>query len=311
MRGSTLTIVEAPIVAEGIEWYFVEFSGGMRGYIGNQDDARWLEPVSMVTPLQTTFRCESGNLASVLEIGQQGFPSFGWGDSTLRTLPGGRAIIDIPEGVAFTVIDGPHCTANGTMWFQVLYDEREGWISQGNDENGYWITPLDENGDPDTSVPTVNGDILEITQAGSRLNARAQPSTTATSLALLFWGDRVLWNGNIVSGDNYEWLEVNLANGNTAYIVNDPAFFAERDPALSMLGLSIDATIRITADGDGMHLRDTTSTRSREVKTLFEGEILTVIGGPVYSEFYLWWQLRLADGRTGYAVEVPGWWRVQ
>jgi hypothetical protein len=50
---------------------------------------------------------------------------------------------------------------------------------------------------------------------------------------------------------------------------------------------------------------------SSEVKTLHSGDTLTIIGGPLYNDFYLWWEMRLPDGRTGWAVDVPGWLTVQ
>jgi hypothetical protein len=50
---------------------------------------------------------------------------------------------------------------------------------------------------------------------------------------------------------------------------------------------------------------------SSEIQTLYEGDTLTVISGPTYNEYFLWWELRLPDGRTGWAVDVPTWWDVQ
>ena len=154
--------------------------------------------------------------------------------------------------------------------------------------------------------------VLEITQAGSRLNARTTPSTDEDNiLDLLFWGDRVLWSGNVVSAEGDEWIEVRLGSGHTVYLINDASYYEERDLTRSMAGLEIGATIRITEDGEGMHLRVDTSTTSHEVKTLEAGDTLDVIGGPVNAEYYLWWELQLPDGRTGYAVEVPGWWHIE
>jgi hypothetical protein len=126
----------------------------------------------------------------------------------------------------------------------------------------------------------------------------------------LYWGDRVLWQGNRVQGDGYNWYEVVLYDGRRAYMVDDPRWVIQRDPAQMTPGIQVGVTVRVTLDGDEMHLRSRAGMASSEVKTLRQDEQLAVISGPQYGDYYVWWQLQLSDGRTGWAVDVPGWWVV-
>ncbi|HEX3050616.1 MAG TPA: serine/threonine protein kinase [Aggregatilineaceae bacterium] len=159
-------------------------------------------------------------------------------------------------------------------------------------------------------VIALDGTVLEITQAGSPLNARESPSTNAPIIRRLYWGDRVLWTGERRDGEGYGWYEVRLANGETAYIVDDARFTVERDPAATTSGAVIGVTIQILSDGDGAYVQPEPSVEPDAIKTLHTGDVLEVVGGPVYGEYYLWWNVRTADGQTGWLVDVPNWWVV-
>jgi hypothetical protein len=150
--------------------------------------------------------------------------------------------------------------------------------------------------------------VLEITSQGTRTDARAAPSTAASRLRLLFWGDRVLWRNVRLTAGGRSWMEVILGDGRKAYILDVPNGVVERDPGQITPGIRVGRGIRVTASGDGMHLRVTTSTSATEVRTLHNGDTLRVIGGPQYAEYYLWWQLQALDGIVGWAVDVPSWW---
>ncbi|CAG0973632.1 serine/threonine-protein kinase PpkA [Anaerolineae bacterium] len=158
----------------------------------------------------------------------------------------------------------------------------------------------------EAQVFKVDGTILEVTEAGTRLIARTTPSRSARQLDLLLVGDRILWKGIRVDG----YLEVYLGDGSKAYVTDDPSYVAEVNLSDMTPNLRVGAFIRITAEGNGMHMRTNTSVHAQEVLTLRANQTLEVIGGPKQAEYYLWWQLRLPDGRTGWAVNVPHWWRV-
>ncbi len=157
-------------------------------------------------------------------------------------------------------------------------------------------------------IPALDGVVLEITPQGALTEARDAPSIAAGRLRVLFWGDRVLWRNVRLTAEGRSWLEVILGDGRKAYILDRPNAVVERDPGQITDGISVGTSIRVAAGGDGMHLRETTSTSAAEVMTLHDGDTLTVIDGPQYAEYYLWWQLQAPDGTTGWAVDVPSWW---
>jgi serine/threonine-protein kinase len=225
----------------------------------------------------------------------------------------------IPPGAIFDVLDGPECTmGTRTVWWYVSYNGIVGWTAEGSlRTRTYWLAPLPcpVSGQTGSSygdlIPNLGGTVREITEAGAYLNARAAPSTSAAVVDQLEWGDRVLWNGRTVDGDGHTWFEVQVYSGQQAYIVNTAEYSVERDPAQTTPGITIGATIRITTEGDDTHMLVQARIRdNQQVANLRTGDRLTVIGGPVYADYFLWWQLRLPDGRSGWAVDVPGWWEV-
>lgn len=240
--------------------------------------------------------------------------------NNIRAQPGSLDIVgQIPPGGVFTILDGPECTLSTvTVWYYVGYNGMVGWTAEGSKLTGtYWLSPLPcprelDTGDYSHLIPPLDGSVLEVTEAGSGLNARSAPNLDGRSLYLLEWGDRVLWTGSTASADGYTWYEVKIYGNRTAYIAYRPDWIGPRDPSQTAPNIAIGKTIRITPDGDDTHLRDRPSViNSREVQRLRTGDTLTVIGGPTYSEYFLWWELRLPDGRTGWAVDVPAWWQVQ
>lgn len=161
-------------------------------------------------------------------------------------------------------------------------------------------------------IPDFDGVIMEVTEVGGPLSVRSAAGLGSTKIDELFWGDRVLWTGETIRADGYTWYRIKLYSGRVAYIPYDADWIVSRDPARITPNIAVGKTIRITTAGNVTHLRsDPSVIDSTEVQTLYTGNTLTVIGGPTYSEYFLWWNLQLPAGRTGWAVDVPGWWQVQ
>lgn len=211
----------------------------------------------------------------------------------------------IPGGAQFNVLGGPTC-ADGSAWWRVAYEGITGWTAEGGGTE-YWLRP----GIKGSVAPDLPGAVLEITEAGSPVTAYAGVSRASEDLDELLWGDRVLWTGKRVNNETLPWLEVRLGSGTTAYVVETTGAFTVRNPGYQTPGLTVGATIRITPAGDRMNLRSDTSTSAGLIRALLQGNTATVIGGPVYNEYYVWWQLRLPSGETGWAVDVPGWFQLQ
>jgi len=241
-------------------------------------------------------------------------------DSTpnnLRVEPGSLDIIgQIPPGGVFRVLEGPVCTRSTvTVWWYVEYRGIRGWTAEGSKATyTYWLSPLPCPRQADTRqlTPDLDGTVLEVTEVGNDLNVRTAPGLNTDIIDRLYWGDRVLWTGEQIYADGYTWYHVFFYGGLEGYIAYRPDWLVTRDPNQTTPGAAVGKTIRITRDGDESHLRTQPSIlNSKEVQLLHEGDTLTIIGGPIYGDYYLWWELSLPDGRTGWLVDVPGWWVVQ
>ena len=157
------------------------------------------------------------------------------------------------------------------------------------------------------AIPTLDGVVLQITHSGTRLSAHSAASANASVIRMLYWGDRVLWKQKRING----FLEVSLANGQKAYILDKPEYVSQLDPAVTTPSVQINARVVISAFGSGSHLVTQPSTQAQQVQLLKQGDTLTVIGGPVYAEYYEWWQLRMLNGSTGWHVDISDWWQIQ
>ncbi len=166
---------------------------------------------------------------------------------------------------------------------------------------------------PDSTSVTIatnaslDGIVLQITRNGTRLSAHSAASASAIVVRLLYWGDRVLWKQKRING----FLEVSLADGQNAYILDKPEYVSQIDPTLTTSGLQVGTQVVIIAAGSGSHLVKQPSTQGQQVQLLKQGDILTVISGPLYAEYYDWWQLKLPNGTTGWHVDISDWWTLQ
>jgi hypothetical protein len=168
-------------------------------------------------------------------------------------------------------------------------------------------TPYDATHADFLSRDGYNNLVLEITQAGAGLKARAEPSTAARELDTLLWGDRVLWTGQATNADGYRWLRVAIGDGRTAWIVDVSGWTVEIDPVYTTPDMGRGAVVRITQAGDASHCRMLPSSASTEYETMSAGDQMTVIGGPYQAEYWIWWQYRLGNGFECWIVDVPGW----
>jgi Tol biopolymer transport system component len=66
-------------------------------------------------------------------------------------------------------------------------------------------------------------------------------------------------------------------------------------------------TYQITTDGNNLSLRASPSLDGAILEKLKTGDMVTILEGPVQADKYTWWKMRTADGKEGWAVDVPGW----
>ena len=236
------------------------------------------------------------------------------------TVRGGDYVVFVPashtleisgDNVALNDLDG-HPISNGNTAFsaevrQWVHISSSGEFSVAYTE-GRRLTPRDFLPVPPNIV--VDGIILEITLFGAPLDALSGSTPGAAVATTLHWGDRVLHQGNKVNIGGRIYLEVVLANGSMGYIAEGAELYVERDPNIVTEGVEVGAVIAVTRDGAFSTLYSDSSATSGFVEELQAGYQLTVVDGPVYSEYAVWWQLQMADGRVGWAPDIPGWWRL-
>lgn len=80
-----------------------------------------------------------------------------------------------------------------------------------------------------------------------------------------------------------------------------PAFTCEGAPR-TRLALGSGARVTFT-DGRPLRLRDNFGSSARVIFQMPEGTPFSIIGGPRCQNNFVWWQVRLGDGRTGWAAE--------
>jgi hypothetical protein len=96
-----------------------------------------------LVPTLTLTPTPSGcfGLVSRLMIGQAGWVTPGEPNNLRETFNVRSAKLgEIPGGAAFTVLDGPRCSLDGTWWF-VEYNGVRGWTLEGR-ETVYYVEPL-------------------------------------------------------------------------------------------------------------------------------------------------------------------------
>lgn len=97
--------------------------------------------------------------------------------NNLRAEPGlsGALIGQLEPGTVFEVTDGPQC-ADGYLWWQVAFDNMQGWTAEGDPAGRYWLEPLTQPVDPDLDVMRLcqapPDDYTLVDFYGIRLNAR-------------------------------------------------------------------------------------------------------------------------------------------
>jgi hypothetical protein len=73
--------------------------------------------------------------------------------------------------------------------------------------------------------------------------------------------------------------------------------------------LQIGSLYTITEWGDRLTVRDTPSLSGEFVTQLLQGDVVSILEGPMDAEDYCWWRLGTEDGVEGWAVEVYRWYQ--
>ena len=134
------------------------------------------------------------------------------------------------------------------------------------------------------------------------MNLRSSASTSGSVVASMPTGTTGTITGGPTSANGYIWWNVRLASGTTGWAVEN--WLAETDggtpPPPPVGKFQVNDTFRVT---DTTNLRSAASTAGSVVATMAIGTTGTVTGGPTSANGYTWWNVRLANGTTGWCIE--------
>lgn len=157
------------------------------------------------------------------------------------------------------------------------------------------------------------GDIFSINVDGSNLQQLTetrgcanQPVWSPNGKQIAFLGSEV--RTNVWHQVNWQIYIMNSDGSNIVPVTQEdvnPRFFSW-SPVPS---LELGKTYYITKVGANLDLHQEPSLSSPLLKQIQEGEVVSVLEGPVDEDDYYWWQLRTDDGTEGWAVEFFGWYQ--
>ena len=139
-------------------------------------------------------------------------------------------------------------------------------------------------------------------RATESVNVRSAASLSADVLGVVKAGTIGFVSEGPVTADGYDWVEVNWEGGLFGWSVQNYVARASVSPCPVAVGN------RVTVNAGGqqafiLYVRSTPSLKSSIVGGELGGAVGTVASGPVIAESYNWWQVRFADGVTGWATD--------
>ncbi|MER3486890.1 MAG: hypothetical protein C4345_13860, partial [Chloroflexota bacterium] len=168
--GTTATILDGPVTADGIPWYQVDASGFGEGWVA----------AGFLTLASETFSVDSVLVVNTDLLNLRAGPSLS--DEILAQLPS-QALV--------TVISGPE-QADGYDWYEVETDEGNGWVA-----GTFLANPADL---------IAVGDTVQVIDGSLRL--RAEPGVNADVLDVMPEGTKLEVTDGPELADGYTWFQV-------------------------------------------------------------------------------------------------------
>ncbi len=255
-----------------------------------------------VLTAQPSMLCPS-TMDSQLAVGMHGRTTLiGTGTTNVRANPDGDVITRITNGTEFYVIGGPDCTGGRFTWWQIQLDSgTQGWVAEG--EGNYFVEPW--------PAVALTENVLQVVDGLESIEVRAEANETSDTVATLFPGDRVGWDGTLEESGGNQWAKVTTYDGSAGYLLFDGNFIAQIDPRKVIAGIFINKTLKVLSRGDGANLRENFDVASTRIQTVTEEAKLEVIGGPEFADYFVWWQVRLEDGTEGWIADHPTWFDIE
>lgn len=70
-------------------------------------------------------------------------------------------------------------------------------------------------------------------------------------------------------------------------------------------------TYTVTSSGTNLNLRENPSLDGKIIRRLHQGEIITIVDGPVPMDGYNWWKIRTKNEVEGWVVDIPNWYATE
>ncbi len=171
----------------------------------------------------------------------------------------------------------------------------------------------------ETSQVGNSNQVLEILEGGTGTEVFSMPSQTDPNsevVDVLLWGDRVMWDAVTQEIDdlNNRWIKVSLAEGVSGWIIanaqDNGVKLQFSSATYTTPGIEVQKSVTVTQQGDHANFRSEANVipgRDNIIRFVEAGEVLTVVGGPYQSQYFIWWQFQDASGQRGWIVDVEGW----
>ncbi|MBC8100100.1 MAG: SH3 domain-containing protein [Armatimonadetes bacterium] len=226
--------------------------------------------------------------------------------------PNSALLANYQDRREFFIIGEVVCFGGFNFW-AIAGQDIVGWVAEGRG-NDYWLSLVKRASDPAipclTPQELVPGERFNLT---FNIRLRREPSLSALTDTIVPSGDFVRILEGPVCADGYNWWRVRatvvgvvyegwMAEANRAGVVyiNEPTPTSVCD-----FPRYFDIGERVRVDyGDRIpkNLRAAPNTASAILATLLDGVPMIIVGGPVCSENFNWWQVRVLA-----STEIVGW----
>lgn len=275
--GTTIEISQPPIDVTGHIWYGAYSTSFGGGWIVEDFLSDAAPPPLGRFEINDTFRVTSvTNLRSA--------------PTTARSV-----LVTMVVGTTGTII-GDSRTANGYIWWQVtLTNGTTGWCIEN------WL--VETQVDPDLP-PTGKFEVNDTFRVTENTNLRTSATTGAGVVTVMATGTTGTVLGGPQIANGFTWWQVRTSGGSTGWSVEN--WLVETDdtpdppPPPPTARFEIDDTFRVS---QVTNLRSSGTTSAGVLATMTVGTTGTVIGGPTSANSYVWWNVRLSSGTTGWCIE--------
>jgi len=207
----------------------------------------------------------------------------------VRVRPGiSQSVISSASAGTQFVISQPPREMTGHIWYGVYSPGFGGWVVEDF---------LRETGAPPAARFNIN-DTFRVT---STTNLRSAPTTSGSVLTTMSVGATGTVVGGPRAANGYVWWNVRLSSGTTGWCIEN--WLVETDGGTQpppSAKFAINDTFRVT---QSTNLRASGTTSASVLVTMSDGTTGTVIGGPTSANGYVWWNVRLSSGTTGWCIE--------